>query len=55
MKLQKQFSKKTAKQEFFKYVVVVTNKTVNNLGWKGREELVFSITSKRLLLIGPKD
>ena len=55
MKLQKQVSKKSAKQEFFKYVIVVPNKTVTKLGWQKGEELVFNITSRRLLLIGPKE
>jgi len=55
MKLQKQVSKKSGKHEFFKYVIVVPNKTVTKLGWQRGEELLFSITSKRLLLIGPKD
>jgi len=60
MKLQKQVSKKSGKHEFFKYVIIVPNKTVPNktvtkLGWQRGDELVFSITSKRLLLIGPKE
>ena len=55
MKLQKQVSKKNDKQEFFKYVIVVPNKTISKLGWQRGEELVFNITSKRLLLIGPKE
>jgi len=55
MKLQKQVSKKEGKQEFFKYVIVVPNKTVTKLGWQKGEELVFNITSRRLLLIGPKE
>ena len=55
MKLQKQVSKKNGKHEFFKYVIIVPNKTVTKLGWQRGDELVFSITSRRLLLIGPKD
>ena len=55
MKLQKQVSKKYGKQEFFKYVVVLPNKTVAKLGWQRGDEPVFNITSRRLLLIGPKD
>ena len=55
MKLQKQVSRKNGKHEFFKYVVVLPNKTVTKLGWRKRQELVFNITSRRLLLIGPKD
>jgi len=55
MKLQKQVSKTNGKHKFFKYVIIVPNKTVTKLGWHRGEELVFSITSKRLLLIGPKD
>jgi len=55
MKLQKQVSKKNGKQEFFKYVIIVPNKTVTKLGWQKGEELVFNITSRRLLLIGPKE
>ncbi len=55
MKLQKQVSKKNGKQEFFKYVIVLPNKTITKLGWQRGEELVFNITSSRLLLIGPRD
>jgi len=54
MKLQKQVSKKNGKQEFFKYVIVLPNKTVSKLGWQRGEELAFNITSRKLLLIGPK-
>ncbi len=54
MKLQKQVSKKNGKKEFFKYVSGLPNKTVTKLGWQRGEELVFNITSGRLLLIGPK-
>ncbi len=55
MKLQKQLSKKNGEQKFFKYVIILPNKTVTKLGWQRGEELVFNITSSRLLLIGPKD
>ncbi len=55
MKLQKQVSKKNGKHEFFKYVIIVPNKAVTKLGWQRGDELVFNITSKRLLLIGPKE
>jgi len=55
LKLQKHVSKKEGNKEFFKYVIVLPNKTVTKLGWQRGEELVFNITSKRLLLIGPKD
>jgi len=55
MKLQKHVSKKKGKKEFFKYVIVVPNKTVTKLGWQRGEELVFNIRDNRLLLIGPKD
>ena len=54
MKLQKQVSKKNGRQEFFKYVIVLPNKTVTELGWQRGEDLVFNVTSGRLLLIGPK-
>jgi len=55
MKLQKHISKKSGKREFFKYVIVLPNKTISKLGWQRGEELVFSITSRKLLLIGPKN
>ena len=55
MKLQKQVSKKNGNKEFFKYVIILPNKTVTKLGWQRGDELVFNITSSRLLLIGPKD
>ena len=55
MKLQKQISKKNGKQEFFKYVIILPNQTISKLGWQKGEELVFNITSRKLLLIGPKN
>jgi len=53
MKLQKQVSAKKGNQEFFKYVIVLPSKTINELGWSPGQELVCNITAKSLLLVGP--
>ena len=53
MKLQKQVSAKKGEQKFYKYVLVLPNKTVEELGWSRGQELVCNITGKRLLLVGP--
>ena len=54
MKLQKQVSAKKGEQKFYKYVLVLPNKTVEELGWSRGQELVCNITSKSLLLVGPR-
>jgi len=53
MKLQKQISAKKGDQEFYKYVIILPSKTVEELGWSGGQELVCNVTSKSLLLVGP--
>ena len=54
MKLQKQISVKKGEQEFHKYVIVLPNKTIEELGWSGGQELVCNVTAKSLLLVGPR-
>ena len=53
VKLQKQVSGKKGDQKFYKYVLVLPNKTVKELGWSRGQELVCNITAKSLLLVGP--
>ena len=40
-------------KKFFKYVIVLPSKTVKELDWDETQELVFNVTAKNLLLIGP--
>ena len=44
MKLQKQLSRKVGSQEYSKYVVTISPKTVKKLGWQPGQEL--GITTK---------
>lgn len=53
MKLQKHVTRKRGNKKFYKYVVVLPSKTIKELEWKESQELVFNITAKSLLLIGP--
>lgn len=50
MKLQKQLSRKIGNTEYAKYVLVVPPTTIQELGWKEGEELVFKIQGKRLII-----
>ena len=54
MKLQRQISTKKGDLEFYKYVIVLPNKTVEKLGWSSGQDLVCNVTSKSLLLVGPR-
>ena len=53
MKLQKQLSNRVGKKDFYKYIIVLPNKAVKELGWDASQNLIFNITSRNLLLIGP--
>ena len=53
MKLQKHVTQKRGDKKFFKYVIVLPSKAVKELGWDETQELVFNVTAKNLLLIGP--
>ena len=53
MKLQKHVSQKHGEKKFYKYVIVLPSKTIKELGWEESQDLVFDVTAKNLLLIGP--
>jgi len=53
MKLQKQVSNSSADKKFYKYVMVLPSKTVKELGWSEGQDLLYNVTAKNLLLIGP--
>ena len=53
MKLQKQLSRRTENKDFFKYTIVIPNEIIDKLGWSDDQNLIFSITSTKLLLVGP--
>ncbi len=53
VKLQKQTSAQKGEKKYTKYVVIIPNTTVKELGWEGGQDLHYNITSGRLLLIGP--
>lgn len=50
MRLQKQVNKKVGNTTYDKYVVVVKPELVEELGWKGGQELEASIKEKKLIL-----
>ena len=53
MKLQKQLSNSSGDKKFYKYVVVLPSNTVKDLGWRAGQDLIYNITAKNVLLIGP--
>ena len=53
MKLQKQISNISGDKKFYKYVMVLPSKTVKELGWREGQDLLYNVTAKNLLLIGP--
>jgi len=53
MKLQKQLSRKVGNQEYPKYVVTISPKTIKKLGWKPGQELKLKINGKQAK-ISPK-
>ncbi len=46
MKLQKQLSRKVGTQEYPKYVVTISPKTIKKLGWKAGQQLKIEIKGK---------
>ena len=37
-------------KEYFKYILVVPNKAIKQLGWKGGEDLEAEVKSNRLII-----
>ncbi len=50
MYLQKQLSKKIGDKEYAKYVIVVPPKLIEQLKWKGGDELEAEIKDKKLII-----
>lgn len=50
MHLQKQLSKKIGDKEYAKYVIVISPKMVEELGWKAGEELEAEIKKDKLII-----
>ena len=50
MKLQKQIAYKYKDKTRYKYVIIIPNETVQELGWKAGEELENNINGKKLVL-----
>ena len=50
MKLIKQKGRDYGEKEYFKYLVVIPNKLIQKLGWKGGEELEAEIKKDKLII-----
>jgi len=50
MKVIKQKSRDYENKEYFKYIVVIPNKEIKELGWKGGEELKVEVKRKSLII-----
>jgi len=50
MKLIKQSGRKYGDKEYFKYIAVIPNKIIRELGWKGGEELEAEIKGDKLII-----
>jgi hypothetical protein len=50
MKLQKQLSRKVGQQKYSKFVLTISSKDIEKLGWFAGEELELEIKGKNALL-----
>lgn len=50
MKLQKQLSRKVAKKEYVKWVIIIPPSKIEKLGWKEGEELEAEVKNSKLIL-----
>lgn len=50
MKLIKQSGRILGNKEYFKYITVIPNKTIEELEWKGGEELKVEVKNKKLII-----
>jgi len=56
LKLQDQLSKKRGEKEYRKYIVNIPANVIEQVGWKGGQELTANVTSKnKLILTGKKE
>jgi len=49
-KLQKQLAYKYKDKQHFKHVIVVPDEAINELGWKGGQELEVNVKNGRLIV-----
>ncbi len=50
MRLIKQKGREYEGKEYFKYILVVPNKLIQKLGWKGGEDLEADVKEKKLIV-----
>ncbi len=50
MRLIKQHGRKYEGKDYFKYIVVIPNKIINELGWKGGEDLDIERKGKKIII-----
>ena len=50
MKLIKQHGRKYNDTNYYKFIVVIPNKIIEKLGWKGGEELNADLKNKKLII-----
>jgi len=50
MRLIKQFGRKYGDKNYFKYILVIPNKIIEKLGWKGGEDLEAEIKKDKLII-----
>ncbi|MEK6853054.1 MAG: hypothetical protein AABX64_00020 [Nanoarchaeota archaeon] len=50
MRLIRQKGREYEGKEYFKYILVVPNKVIKKLGWKGGEDLEANIKEKKLIV-----
>jgi hypothetical protein len=54
-KLQKQLAYKYKEKKHFKHVIVVPDEAINELGWKGGQQLELNIKNRQLIIEEPKN
>jgi len=50
MRLIKQHGRKYHETDYYKYIVVIPNKDIKKLGWKGGEELETEVKGNKLII-----
>lgn len=50
MKLIKQHGRKYNETNYYKFIVVIPNKIIEKLGWKGGEELNADLKNKKIII-----
>ena len=50
MRLIKQHGRKYVEKDYFKYIVVIPNKIIERLGWKGGEDLDIEVKKGKVII-----